>query len=64
MPPLKTLTLIPCPSATTAVIAPLASLEKTCLVWFWQIYAWYDNEWGYSKRMAELTCKVARTFFS
>lgn len=31
---------------------------------FWKIYAWYDNEWGYSKRMAELTCKVARTFFS
>ena len=24
-----------------------------------KIYAWYDNEWGYSNRMAELTAKVA-----
>jgi glyceraldehyde 3-phosphate dehydrogenase len=24
-----------------------------------KIYAWYDNEWGYSNRMAELTRKVA-----
>jgi glyceraldehyde 3-phosphate dehydrogenase len=24
-----------------------------------KIYAWYDNEWGYSNRMAELTGKVA-----
>lgn len=24
-----------------------------------KIYAWYDNEWGYSSRMAELTRKVA-----
>ena len=42
---------------------PLASVEKR-VVRCSQIYAWYDNEWGYSKRMAELTCKVARTFFS
>ncbi|CAM9384238.1 unnamed protein product [Ectocarpus sp. 6 AP-2014] len=35
-------------------------VDGTCV----KIYAWYDNEWGYSKRMAELTCKVARTFFS
>ena len=25
-----------------------------------KIYAWYDNEWGYSNRMAELMRKVAR----
>lgn len=24
-----------------------------------KIYAWYDNEWGYMKRMMELTAKVA-----
>lgn len=24
-----------------------------------KIYAWYDNEWGYSNRMAELAAKVA-----
>jgi glyceraldehyde 3-phosphate dehydrogenase len=24
-----------------------------------KIYAWYDNEWGYVNRMAELTRKVA-----
>jgi glyceraldehyde 3-phosphate dehydrogenase len=24
-----------------------------------KLYAWYDNEWGYSNRMAELACKVA-----
>ena len=24
-----------------------------------KLYAWYDNEWGYSNRMAELTAKVA-----
>jgi len=27
-----------------------------------KIYAWYDNEWGYSNRMAELTRKVAQSF--
>jgi glyceraldehyde 3-phosphate dehydrogenase len=26
-----------------------------------KIYAWYDNEWGYSNRMAELTRKVGRS---
>jgi glyceraldehyde 3-phosphate dehydrogenase len=26
-----------------------------------KIYAWYDNEWGYANRMAELACKVARS---
>lgn len=26
-----------------------------------KIYAWYDNEWGYMKRMMELTAKVARS---
>lgn len=26
-----------------------------------KIYAWYDNEWGYSNRMVELTAKVARS---
>ena len=25
-----------------------------------KIYAWYDNEWGYSSRMADLVCHVAR----
>ena len=24
-----------------------------------KVYAWYDNEWGYSCRMADLACKVA-----
>ena len=24
-----------------------------------KVYAWYDNEWGYSSRMADLTCHVA-----
>ena len=23
-----------------------------------KIYAWYDNEWGYSSRMADLACHV------
>jgi glyceraldehyde 3-phosphate dehydrogenase len=23
------------------------------------VYAWYDNEWGYSCRMADLACYVA-----
>lgn len=27
-----------------------------------KIYAWYDNEWGYSNRMAELARKVALSF--
>jgi glyceraldehyde 3-phosphate dehydrogenase len=22
------------------------------------VYAWYDNEWGYSCRMADLACHV------
>jgi glyceraldehyde 3-phosphate dehydrogenase len=26
-----------------------------------KVLAWYDNEWGYVNRMAELTRKVART---
>ncbi|KEF42896.1 MAG: glyceraldehyde-3-phosphate dehydrogenase [Cyanobium sp. CACIAM 14] len=25
-----------------------------------KVYAWYDNEWGYSCRLADLTCHVAR----
>ena len=24
-----------------------------------KVYAWYDNEWGYSSRMADLVCQVA-----
>jgi glyceraldehyde 3-phosphate dehydrogenase len=24
-----------------------------------KVYAWYDNEWGYSSRMADLVCRVA-----
>jgi glyceraldehyde 3-phosphate dehydrogenase len=24
-----------------------------------KVYAWYDNEWGYSCRMADLVCHVA-----
>jgi glyceraldehyde 3-phosphate dehydrogenase len=24
-----------------------------------KVYAWYDNEWGYSCRMADLACHVA-----
>ena len=23
-----------------------------------KVFAWYDNEWGYSSRMADLTCRV------
>ena len=23
-----------------------------------KVFAWYDNEWGYSCRMADLTCNV------
>jgi glyceraldehyde 3-phosphate dehydrogenase len=23
------------------------------------VYAWYDNEWGYSCRMADLACHIA-----
>lgn len=60
-PPHSSLSLHPLPP--TAFMPPLASVEKR-VVRCSQIYAWYDNEWGYSKRMAELTCKVARTFFS
>jgi glyceraldehyde 3-phosphate dehydrogenase len=26
-----------------------------------KVYAWYDNEWGYANRMAELARKVARS---
>ena len=26
-----------------------------------KVLAWYDNEWGYANRMAELACKVAKT---
>jgi glyceraldehyde 3-phosphate dehydrogenase len=26
-----------------------------------KILAWYDNEWGYANRMAELARKVARS---
>ena len=26
-----------------------------------KVLAWYDNEWGYVNRMAELARKVART---
>ena len=26
---------------------------------FFKLVAWYDNEWGYSNRVVELTCKVA-----
>ena len=25
-----------------------------------KLYAWYDNEWGYANRTAELVLKVAR----
>ena len=24
-----------------------------------KVYGWYDNEWGYSSRMADLACHVA-----
>ena len=27
-----------------------------------KIYVWYDNEWGYSMRMADLTHKVAKDY--
>ncbi len=26
-----------------------------------KIFAWYDNEWGYANRYAELALKVARS---
>jgi glyceraldehyde 3-phosphate dehydrogenase len=25
-----------------------------------KVYAWYDNEWGYSSRMADLVCHVVQ----
>ena len=25
-----------------------------------KVFAWYDNEWGYSSRMADLVCHVLR----
>ena len=25
-----------------------------------KVFAWYDNEWGYSCRMADLTCRVVK----
>ncbi|MFM2158092.1 MAG: hypothetical protein RLZZ124_566, partial [Cyanobacteriota bacterium] len=25
-----------------------------------KVYAWYDNEWGYSSRMADLACHIAQ----
>ena len=25
-----------------------------------KVYAWYDNEWGYSSRMADLACHIAK----
>ena len=25
-----------------------------------KVYGWYDNEWGYSCRMADLACALAR----
>jgi glyceraldehyde 3-phosphate dehydrogenase len=25
-----------------------------------KIFAWYDNEWGYSHRLADITAYVAR----
>ncbi|KAG5182557.1 hypothetical protein JKP88DRAFT_199230 [Tribonema minus] len=31
-------------------------VNGTCV----KLYVWYDNEWGYSKRMAELVAKVAQ----
>lgn len=39
------------------VDAPSTMIVDGTLV---KIYAWYDNEWGYSNRMAELARKVAR----
>ncbi len=29
-----------------------------------KIYAWYDNEWGYSNRMADIARRIARDFLS
>ncbi len=29
-----------------------------------KIYAWYDNEWGYSCRMADIARKIARDFLA
>jgi glyceraldehyde 3-phosphate dehydrogenase len=25
-----------------------------------KVYAWYDNEWGYSSRMADLVCHMVQ----
>jgi len=43
---------------TRSAIVDMAStmvVNKTQL----KVYAWYDNEWGYSCRMADLACHVA-----
>jgi glyceraldehyde 3-phosphate dehydrogenase len=49
------------PSTSRATL-PLATIDalSTMVVnkRMVKIYAWYDNEWGYSNRMAELTRKV------
>lgn len=41
---------------SSIIDAPSTMIVDGTLV---KIYAWYDNEWGYSNRMAELTRKVA-----
>lgn len=43
---------------SSIVDAPSTMVVDNRLV---KIYAWYDNEWGYVKRMMELTAKVARS---
>ena len=29
-----------------------------------KIYAWYDNEWGYSNRMADIARTIATRFLA
>ena len=52
------------PSSTVRVCACVRALwpvlcEQGTMV---KIYAWYDNEWGYSMRMADLARKVAKDY--
>ncbi|MBP1643507.1 MAG: hypothetical protein H6Q03_2176, partial [Acidobacteria bacterium] len=28
---------------------------------FWRVVSWYDNEWGYTHRLAELLAHLARS---
>ena len=45
--------------ACRVVDAPSTMVVQGSMV---KIFVWYDNEWGYSMRMADLTHKVAKDY--